>query len=169
MAVAEGARRRQDLAGEGQRQLEEAVAAAFQILTSINHELCNPALWSSSSSSQQQEHQPTVPAAPDSHTSADAEGGGGGAGPGGSLDEARHRYKTAVSALRASITAVSSSSQEIRPLDNKTNKDEIGKLEERASVLRKEIETKNKNVKLLMNQLRDMILDVSMWQSPCPA
>lgn len=30
-----------------------------------------------------------------------------------------------------------------------------------------EIESKNKQVKLLMDQLRDLITDVAMWQSPC--
>jgi len=30
-----------------------------------------------------------------------------------------------------------------------------------------EIERKNKQVKLLMDQLRDLITDVAMWQSPC--
>ncbi|KAK9278880.1 hypothetical protein L1049_028460 [Liquidambar formosana] len=36
----------QDLAMEGQKHLEETIEAAFQILSSMNDELCNPALWS---------------------------------------------------------------------------------------------------------------------------
>uniref|UniRef100_J3LD53 Uncharacterized protein n=1 Tax=Oryza brachyantha TaxID=4533 RepID=J3LD53_ORYBR len=85
---------------------------------------------------------------------------------GGSLDEARHSYKTAVAALRASITAVSSCrAQEIGPTEDKGDTAEIKKLEDRVSVLRKEIESKNKDVKCLVDHLRDLISDVSMWQS----
>nr|GEZ17116.1 mediator of RNA polymerase II transcription subunit 30 [Tanacetum cinerariifolium] len=40
------------------------------------------------------------------------------------------------------------------------------KLEERASALRKELEDKNKHLKLLIDQLRELITDVSTWQSP---
>ncbi|KAG2571662.1 hypothetical protein PVAP13_7KG115255 [Panicum virgatum] len=47
--ASEAARRRQELAAEGQRHLEETIAAAFQILVSMNDELCNAGLWSSSS------------------------------------------------------------------------------------------------------------------------
>ena len=34
-------------------------------------------------------------------------------------------------------------------------------------ILLQEIESKNKHVKLLIDQLHDIISDVSMWQSPC--
>jgi hypothetical protein len=30
-----------------------------------------------------------------------------------------------------------------------------------------EIESKNKHIKLLMDQLRELVADISMWQSPC--
>ncbi|XP_047067098.1 mediator of RNA polymerase II transcription subunit 30-like [Lolium rigidum] len=169
------ARRRQELAAEGQRHLEETIAAAFQILSSMNDELCNPALWSSSATAaaataiSQQPHPHHGPPPPlhsaDSEAS-DALGGGSG-GSGGSLDEARHRYKIAVAALRASIAAVSPSTQEIASTESKGDQAEIERLEEHASSLRKEIESKNKHVKLLMDQLRDLISDISMWQSPC--
>ncbi|GMP34157.1 hypothetical protein CsSME_00007149 [Camellia sinensis var. sinensis] len=43
----------------------------------------------------------------------------------------------------------------------------IGKLEERACVLKQELANKNKYLKLLIDQLRDLIIDVSTWQSPC--
>ena len=33
-------------------------------------------------------------------------------------------------------------------------------------ILLQEIESKNKHVKLLIDQLRDIISDISMWQSP---
>uniref|UniRef100_A0A0D9VGA4 Uncharacterized protein n=1 Tax=Leersia perrieri TaxID=77586 RepID=A0A0D9VGA4_9ORYZ len=98
MAAAAAARRRQKMVREGQRHLEEATAAAFDILSSIDHELSNPALWSLSQR-QQQQYPPS--AADDS----DAASGGGvrGSGPGYgivSLDEAGHCFNTAVAALR---------------------------------------------------------------------
>uniref|UniRef100_A0ACD5UYI4 Uncharacterized protein n=1 Tax=Avena sativa TaxID=4498 RepID=A0ACD5UYI4_AVESA len=169
------ARRRQELAAEGQRHLEETIAAAFQILSSMNDELCNPALWSSSATAtaaaaiSQQPHQHHPPPPPPHSADSDASDavGGGAGGSGGSLDEARHRYKIAVTALRASIAAVSPSTQETASTESKCDQAEIERLEEHASSLRKEIESKNKHVKLLMDQLRDIISDISMWQSPC--
>uniref|UniRef100_A0A0A8YE56 Mediator of RNA polymerase II transcription subunit 30 n=1 Tax=Arundo donax TaxID=35708 RepID=A0A0A8YE56_ARUDO len=155
MATAEGVRRRKELAREGQRHVEDTIAAAFQILASIDHELFNTALWPS-----QQRH-PPGPGPADPDASSDP-----GAGPGGSLGEARHRYTTAVAALRGSVAAVSSSAQEIISTDDKVDEVELQRLEERASVLRKEIESQNKDIELLMNQLRNLISDVSMWQSP---
>ncbi|RCV33317.1 hypothetical protein SEVIR_7G081100v4 [Setaria viridis] len=173
--ASEAARRRQELAAEGQRHLEETIAAAFQILVSMNDELCNAGLWSSSSVSAaaaaaaaagpQHQHSATPP--PPHSADSDAADGGGAPGPGGSLDEARHRYKSAVAALRASITAVSSCAQDIGSTESEADHAEIERLEERASALRKEIESKNKQVKLLMDQLRELITDISMWQSPC--
>jgi len=169
--ASEAARRRQELAAEGQRHLEETIAAAFQILVSMNDELCNAGLWSSSSVSAaaaarpQYQHSATPPL-PHSADS-DAADAGGAPGPGGLLDEARHRYKSAVAALRASIAAVSSCAQDIGSTESEAHHAEIEKLEERASALRKEIESKNKHVKLLMDQLRELITDISMWQSPC--
>uniref|UniRef100_A0A0E0KPU2 Mediator of RNA polymerase II transcription subunit 30 n=1 Tax=Oryza punctata TaxID=4537 RepID=A0A0E0KPU2_ORYPU len=183
------ARRRQEMAAEGQRHLEETIAAAFQILSSMNDELCNPALWSSSSAAagaalqhhsnnhhhhHHHHHAGTPPLPPpplhsaDSDASDAAGGGPGGApGSGGSLDEARHRYKVAVAALRASIAAVSSCAQEMGSTEHKADQAEIERLEKHASALRKEIESKNKHVKLLIDQLHDLISDISMWQSPC--
>jgi hypothetical protein len=118
--ASEAARRRQELAAQGQRHLEETIAAAFQILVSMNDELCNAGLWSSSSVSAaaaaaaaagpQHQHSATPPPPPHSADS-DAADAGGAPAPGGSLDEARHRYKSAVAALRASIAAVSSCAQ----------------------------------------------------------
>jgi len=165
--ASEAARRRQELAAEGQRHLEETIAAAFQILVSMNDELCNAGLWSSSSVSAagpQYQHSatPPLPRSADS----DAADAGGAPGSGGLLDEARHRYKSAVAALRASIAAVSSCAQDIGSTESEAHHAEIEKLEERASALRKEIESKNKHVKLLMDQLRELITDISMWQSP---
>lgn len=173
--ASEAAQRRQDLAAEGQRHLEETIAAAFQILVSMNEELCNAGLWSSSSVSaaaaavaaagSQHHHSATPP--PPHPADSDAADAGSAPGPGGSLDEARHRYKSAVLALRASIAAVSSCSQDMGSTESEPDHAEIERLEEHASDLRKEIESKNKQVKLLMDQLRDLITDISMWQSPC--
>ncbi|CAL5067384.1 unnamed protein product [Urochloa decumbens] len=176
--ASEAARRRQELAAEGQRHLEETIGAAFQILVSMNDELCNAGLWSSSSVSAaaaavaaagpHHQHSATPPPPPPPHSAdSDAADAGGAPGPGGSLDEARHRYKSAVAALRASIAAVSFCAQDIGSTESESVNAEIEKLEERASALRKEIESKNKQVKLLMDQLRELITDISMWQSPC--
>jgi hypothetical protein len=118
MSSSAAARQRQELAAEGQRHLEETISAAFQILAYMNDELGNPALWSSASARSQGQHPSHHSAAtPLLHSSdsdaADPAGGGVGPAPGsgGSLDEARHRYKFAVAALRASIASVSSCSQ----------------------------------------------------------
>ena len=106
---------RQELGLEGQRHLEETIDAAFHILSSMNDELCNPALWSTASTSAS-----AAPAAgaggeassdssnhpSDASTSSPAGGGGGGA-----LDDARLRYKSAVAALRAVLAAVPNSPQ----------------------------------------------------------
>ncbi|KAF2302663.1 hypothetical protein GH714_000649 [Hevea brasiliensis] len=44
---------------------------------------------------------------------------------------------------------------------------EVEKLEKQASNLRKELVNKNAHLKLLIDQLRDLITDISTWQSPC--
>ncbi|KAH7670252.1 hypothetical protein IHE45_10G013500 [Dioscorea alata] len=160
-------RSRQELGVDGQRHLEETIAAAFQILSSMNDELCNPALWSAT---------PASAGASSGDVSTDSSqppeigsGGatGGGAGGGGALEEARLRYKSAVSALRAVLAAIPTSSQEAGVLETKLDQAETDRLEARLSVLRKELVIKNKHLKLLIDQLRDLISDISMWQSPC--
>ncbi|CAA3025355.1 Hypothetical predicted protein [Olea europaea subsp. europaea] len=90
---------------------------------------------------------------------------------GGALDEARLRYKAAVAALRSVLTAISNAEKAKAPeaissvsLSEQT---EIEKLEEQASTLRKELTNKNKHLKLLIDQLRNLIADISTWQSPC--
>ncbi|PKI53277.1 hypothetical protein CRG98_026305 [Punica granatum] len=141
----------QELAVEGQRHLEETVEAAFHVLTSMKDELCNPALWSSSSSSSN--GHPVLPinsgngdSSSDSTYHPDNTSGSGGGvagGGGGALEEARLRYKSCVSALRAVLSAIPNS--------------------------QKELEKKNYYLKLLIDQLRDLIADTSTWQSPCSA
>ncbi|XP_072951541.1 mediator of RNA polymerase II transcription subunit 30 [Typha angustifolia] len=161
---------RQELAVEGQRHLEETINAAFQILSSMNDELCNPALWSTAAGAPVHLSSGGGDASSDSssHPSDGGAGAGaGGIGSGGALDEARHRYKSAVAALRASIAAISASNQDGSTLEQKADQAEIERLEEHASSLRKELASKNGHVKLLIDQLRNLITDISMWQSPC--
>lgn len=115
----------QDLAMEGQKHLEDTIESAFQILSSMNDELCNPALWSttttaaaatSSSSPSSAANGPSShsnglvngdAAASDAHHHADLGGGGGAAG--GALGEAQFRYKNAVASLRAILAAIPNS------------------------------------------------------------
>ncbi|KAJ9568216.1 hypothetical protein OSB04_004182 [Centaurea solstitialis] len=89
---------------------------------------------------------------------------------GGALDEARLRYKSSVAALRSVLTAIPNSRKakayDIDPMS--TDNLDAEKLEERASALRKDLENKNKHLKVLIDQLRELITDVSTWQSPVP-
>ncbi|XP_064980084.1 mediator of RNA polymerase II transcription subunit 30-like isoform X2 [Musa acuminata AAA Group] len=177
------AKSKQELGVEGQRHLEETINAAFQILSSMNDELCNPVLWSTLSPGHPSAALAGAGDAPvDSSHPSEAGGGSGG----GVLDEARLRYKSAVLALRSCIAAIPSATQEAGALDSRADAVELERLEERASSLRKtqryatetirckelfgltqELENKNKHLKLLIDQLRDLITDIAMWQSPC--
>lgn len=89
----------------------------------MNDELCNPVLWAAPSATNGGAAAPaqlSVPAGDnsseisshplDAYGSGAGPGGLGGAG-GGALDEARLRYKSAVAALRAVISAIPCSSQ----------------------------------------------------------
>lgn len=146
-----GSKTTQELAMEGHKYLEETIEYAFQILSSMNDELCNPVLWSTSPSS--------------SNAASDA-----AAPTPGALEEARYRYKNAVAALRTILTAIPNS-QKAKSLDagsaaSPVNEVEVDKLEERASSLRRELANKNLHLKTLIDQLRDLITDISTWQSP---
>ncbi|KAJ0053262.1 mediator of RNA polymerase II transcription subunit 30 [Pistacia vera] len=169
-SVVSNSKTTQELAKEGQKHLEETIEAAFQILASMNDELCNPTLWSTTTTANGVVN---GDATSDSNHHMDM---GGFVGSGnGALDEARHRYKTSVAALRSVLSAIPSShkakafemgstaSGSVSPADEV----EIEKLEERASILRKELANKNTHLKLLIDQLRDLINDISTWQSPC--
>ncbi|XP_059642799.1 mediator of RNA polymerase II transcription subunit 30 [Cornus florida] len=161
----------QELAVEGQRHLEDTIEAAFQILSSMNDELCDPALWSTTTSTVNNGHHGST--AVNGDVSSDSthhfEIGGG------ALDEARLRYKSSVASLRSVLTAIpnshkakaydmgSTTSSSGSPADQA----EIKMMEERASALRKELSHKNEYLKLLIDQLRDLITDISTWQSPC--
>lgn len=104
------AKSKQELGLEGQRHLEETINAAFQILSSMNDELCNPALWSANSNGHSIAALDGTGDASVDSSSHSSEGAGGGSG-GGALDEARLRYRSAVASLRACIAAIPSSTQ----------------------------------------------------------
>ncbi|XVF08685.1 hypothetical protein REPUB_Repub07fG0024800 [Reevesia pubescens] len=170
----------QELASEGLKHLEETIEAAFQILSSMNDELCNPALWSTNPTT-------TSNAAPSSLSNVAVLGNGdssasdgshhlemggmGGSG-NGALDEARLRYKNSVASLRTVLAAIPNS-QKAKAFEtgltgsSPADEAEIEKLEEQASNLRKEVANKNECIKLLIDQLRELITDISTWQSPC--
>ncbi|RYR44952.1 hypothetical protein Ahy_A08g041213 isoform B [Arachis hypogaea] len=177
----------QELAMEGQKYLEETIEYAFQILSSMNDELCNPVLWSiaspSAASSASPLHHNNGPSSHSSNGGAGdaasdnsnhhAESGavGGGAGAGGALEEARFRYKNAIASLRNVLEAIPNS-QKAKSFDTGSTDSpmelddmEIEKLEERASSLRKELANKNMHLKILIDQLRDLLSDISTWQS----
>ncbi|KAL6530762.1 Mediator of RNA polymerase II transcription subunit 30 [Orobanche gracilis] len=176
----------QELAFEGQKHLEETIGSAFLILSAMNDDLCNPAFWSASatppddpadrsnghhhngdvlsesssaSSASQSHHQ-------HHHTSSDI---GGGA-----LDEARLQFKSSVASLRSVLVAISdvqkAKTPETGPISTPVSPDdqmETENLEEQAASLRKELAIKNKYLKNLIDQLRGLLADISMWQSPC--
>ena len=144
---------------EGQKYLEETIEYAFQILSSMNDELCNPVLWSiaspSAASSASPLHHNNGPSSHSSNGGAGdaasdnsnhhAESGavGGGAGAGGALEEARFHYKNAIASLRNVLEAIPNS-QKAKSFDTGSTDSpmelddmEIEKLEERASSLRK--------------------------------
>ncbi|KAF5476537.1 hypothetical protein F2P56_003283 [Juglans regia] len=148
----------QELAMDGQKLLEETIESAFHILSSMNDELCNPALWSTISSASSSSLSSTsstanitsIPNGPSQSSNGIANGDAAssdthhiesGGGSGGALEEARFRYKSSVNSLRAVLAAIPNSE--------------------------KELASKNRYLKVLIDQLRDLITDVSTWQSPC--
>ncbi|KAF6148460.1 hypothetical protein GIB67_038815 [Kingdonia uniflora] len=152
-----------DLAVEGLKFLEDTIGAAFKILSSMNDELCNPNLWSSTTT--------TISTSNGVNGSDDHHLEGGGA-----IEAARLRYKSTVASLRSVLVAIVDS-QKAKAYDAgegstvgmecQTNQSEMEQLEERANNLRKEIADKNMYVKVLIDQLRELICDISTWQSPC--
>lgn len=183
----------QELAVEGQKHLEDTIEAAHQILSAMNDELCNPSLWSTPNttatspamsvtasgggsavfSNGQQQHHSNGDVLSDTSSSSSASAQHLDIG-GGALDESRLRYKSSVASLRSVLTAISNS-QKAKALEaasasgslSAADQAEIEQLEDRASTLRKELVDKNKHVKLLIDQLRDLLSDLSTWQSPC--
>lgn len=117
----------QELAMDGIKHLEETIESAFQILYSMNDELCNPTLWSTTSTTATTATSGLTIASPNGPSSHSANGvvngdassestshhtdtsSGGGSGSGGALEEARVRYKNSVLALRAILAAIPNS------------------------------------------------------------
>ncbi|EOA14089.1 hypothetical protein CARUB_v10027226mg [Capsella rubella] len=172
----------QELATEGEKHLEETIEAAFQIISAMNDELCNPSLWSTSATASSAMATTTgsngtalvsADAAAIDETSHHSESGGGGGGSGNSaLDEASLRYKNSVTSLRAVLAAIPNSqkpkaSETENGLESPESEDGIENLEEQALSLRKEIAKKNVHVKELIDKFRELIADISTWHSPC--
>ncbi|KAG2327029.1 hypothetical protein Bca52824_009757 [Brassica carinata] len=167
----------QELAMEGEKHLEETIEAAFQIISAMNDELCNPSLWSTlaTASSTTGSNGAALVSADEAppHQSESGGGGGGGGGSGNSaLDEASLRYKNSVTSLRAVLAAIPNSqkakvSETENGLETPEEEDEIEALEEQALSLRKEIAEKNVHVKDLIDKFRELIADIATWQSPC--
>lgn len=184
----------QELAVEGQKHLVDTIEAAHQILSAMNDELCNPSLWSTPNttatspamsvtaagggasavlSNGQHQHHSNGDVLSDTSSSSSASAQHLDIG-GGALDESRLRYKSSVASLRSVLTAISNS-QKAKALEaasasgslSAADQAEIEQLEDCASTLRKELVDKNKHVKLLIDQLRDLLSDLSTWQSPC--
>ncbi|KAI3991704.1 hypothetical protein MKX01_038102 [Papaver californicum] len=137
----------QELAVEGQKHLEDTIEAAFQILSSMNDELCNPALRSSTGVvSFHSSNGVNIDVSDSLHQS---ELGGG------ALENARFRYYG---------TTVGGS-------ESGADQDGMGKLQDQVITLRKlhqfEVAEKNKHVELLTDQFRELITDISIWKSPC--
>ncbi|THG10642.1 hypothetical protein TEA_007984 [Camellia sinensis var. sinensis] len=106
----------QELAMEGQKHLEETIESAFQILSSMNDELCNPTLWSTTPSSANNNNASSINNGYH-HSSTHASNGDGSSdlghhfemGGGGALEEARLRYKSSVTSLRSILAAIPNS------------------------------------------------------------
>lgn len=161
----------QGLSMEGQKVLEATVEAAHETLGSMNEVLCNPALWVTTSAAQ--------PALANSDGSSKVEGRQGGDGltqqeaGWAALDEARVRLKNSTTTLRGVITSIFNSPQmreqeaDVSSIGtDKSDPVEVEKLEQRVSELREEVRKKNDVLKILIDQLRELIIDISMWQSP---
>ncbi|XP_043703551.1 mediator of RNA polymerase II transcription subunit 30-like [Telopea speciosissima] len=156
----------QEFAVEGLKHLEDTIEAAYQIISSMNEELCNPALWSTTSVA----HSSNGINADASDSSHHLETGGG------ALEEARLRYKSSVASLREVLSAIPSirksntyeAGSTSAGSEPQADQAEIEKLEVRVIKLRQELTDKNNHLKVLIDQLRDLITDISTWQSPCP-
>ncbi|XP_016462709.1 mediator of RNA polymerase II transcription subunit 30 [Nicotiana tabacum] len=175
----------QELAVEGQKHLEDTIEAAHQILSAMNDELCNPTLWSTTTNTATtanavmnngngHQHSVNGDVSSDNSSSSSASAQQHSEIGGGALDESRLRYKLSVASLRSVLTAISNS-QKAKALEaasasgslSAADQSEIEQLEDRASTLKKELVDKNKHLKLLIDQFRDLLSDLSTWQSPC--
>lgn len=166
--------------------MEETIRAAYQILSSMNDELCNPDLWSTTTTTTTTTTNTTPPPPPPvaavPHSNSIFNGGDAASdashlselGGGGALDEARLRYKSAIASLRSVLTTIPLSEEaktyqrgsKAGGSESQADQSEIEMLEVRVTNLSMELEKKNKYLKLLIDQLRELITDISTWQSP---
>ncbi|EFJ36648.1 hypothetical protein SELMODRAFT_437764 [Selaginella moellendorffii] len=135
------------MAIEGQKQLEIAVQSAHQILNSLNEVLSNPALW---------------------------EGGGKEEAGWAAVDDARQKYKAATTALRGIVAAIFNHPQMMSldvdsTVEKAVDQAEIDRLQKQTVELREEIVRKNDVLKQLITQMRELVRDISMWQTPPPS
>ncbi|CAM6009548.1 unnamed protein product [Sphagnum balticum] len=164
----------QELAADGKKQLETVVEIAHQILLSLNEALCSPSFWVAPSSSHLALESSSVSSNSLTAVSDPAAGAGrdsGGEGEAGlaALDATSLRYKVATAALRATVASILNTPQQEDegtggvPAEMETG--ELDDLEQRVTDLRKEVMKKNQFLKLQIDQLRNLIADISMWQS----
>ncbi|KAI3990269.1 hypothetical protein MKX01_037608 [Papaver californicum] len=133
----------QELAVEGQKHLEDTI------------ELCNPALWYSTG-------------VVSSHSSNDVSG---------DASDSLQQSELGVCGcfLRSVLTAIPShpkakaylSGTTVGGSESGADQAEMEKLQDQVITLRKEVADKNKHVELLTDQFRELITDISIWQSPC--
>ncbi|GAV74260.1 hypothetical protein CFOL_v3_17740, partial [Cephalotus follicularis] len=145
----------EEVAMEGRKYVEETIEAVFEILSSMNDELCNPTLWTSAATSSSSNGivafvngdaaAASSDASASGHHHMDHLGAGVGIGSGNTaLDEARLRYKNSVATLRALLNAIPISlkaktfetGSTLNGLGSPADQAEIDKLEEQASYLR---------------------------------
>ncbi|KAL0407869.1 UNVERIFIED_CONTAM: Mediator of RNA polymerase II transcription subunit [Sesamum radiatum] len=187
----------QELAIEGQKHLEETVESAFLILSAMNDELCNPNLWSTTSSATSAAVSSAAPPnATSGGGTATFDIGGGALDEArlqykSSVASLRSVLIAISNSQKVKLSEAVPTSTSLSPADQI----EIEKLEEKASILRKvdsmfevysekqvcmemcihkvktnaELAVKNKYLKILMDQLRNLLADISTWQSPCTA
>ncbi|CAK9882928.1 unnamed protein product [Sphagnum jensenii] len=167
----------QELAADGKKQLETVVEIAHQILLSLNEALCSPSFWVAPSSSHLALESSSVSSNSLTAVSDPAAGAGrdsGGEGEAGlaALEATSLRYKVATAALRATVASILNTPQMRQQEDEGTGgvpvemeTGELDDLEQRVTDLRKEVMKKNQFLKLQIDQLRNLIADISMWQS----
>ncbi|KAL5697255.1 hypothetical protein ACHQM5_030891 [Ranunculus cassubicifolius] len=133
-----------ELATEGQKHLEETIDAAYQILSSMNDELCNPSLWSTTTTTTTTTTPASIPHSNGAGIVFNGESDGSHPSEtgGGALDEARLRYKVDVASLRTVISAIPNSDEEATSfetgsrtggLETHADQSEIEILEEQAA------------------------------------
>lgn len=116
----------QELAVDGQKQLEAVVEAAHDILLTLNRALCSPSFWVAPSSQPALAQEINANANANANAASGGSDGGLGVGDGAAagkekgaddgeglaaLDATRVRYKNATAALRATVAAIVKAAQ----------------------------------------------------------